>query len=351
MVEVKPEIKIEEAKALGDIDEFEEDTDLQIPPQDGQAWLIKVSEDMWKAWSEAYKDSPDDTNIEIGKFRVFKQPATGDAPQKIQVKLNSSIPQHKKLPTTYDIDVKASSYNNTVVFSEKDLPGHPTRAFGTGPSRAGARPTGVNKHDRYALQQPRKPGTYRSAIPKQTSLAPKIANEAVAKPVEDATELEHFVDIYKNAFEATRKTKFIGNHRVRHPGQDIDSFAFTSTSKPGKGKKKVPKEKAVRMEKDKLLDALMRCYSQYSYWPLRSLRQELHQPEAYIRETLEEIAHLQKAGDFAQTYKLKPEYESMVKQQTKEETVAPVKMEETDEGTGDEMEDDDEEDFEDVKMD
>lgn len=361
MAEVKPEIKSESPRKAGDMAEFEEDTDLQIPAGNRVAWLVKVSEDMWRAWAKMYADAPETQPLEVGKMRVF-HPLPGDAPDhtRLQIRLNDSREEHRLLPKTYNLEVKSIGYNNTVVFSEKDLPGHRTAPFARTNNRHLPMPGGINKHDRYGNnQQPRKPGSYRTAIPKQTALAPRIHNEAIANPVEDDNALEIFAQQYKSALSAGNKTKYIGNQRVRHPGLGDDSFAFGSlTSKPGKsGKKKVPKEKAVRMDKDKLLDSIRNCFKEYQYWSLRALRERLNQPEAYIKETLEDIAMLMRAGDFVQTYKLKPEWERLMRQSDMaempvKEEMAPVKMEgETDEDTGDELDDDGEEDFEDVKMD
>lgn len=358
MTDVKAEIKAEETKPLGEIDEFEEDTDLHMPEVDSKSWLLKVSEDMWKVWDEVYKNAPDDHQIEIGRVRVFHRGPT-DTKQKIQIRLSDDIPQHQPLPKTYEVELKSERYNNTVIFSEKDLPGHNSNAR---PNRIhpSQRPGGINKFDRYnnnsnGPQQPRKPGSYRTAIPKQTALAPIIANEFDMHPVEDQSSLAYFAETYRSALNAGNKTTFVNSQRVRHPGQDNESFVFGSlTSKIGAGNKKKPvKEKAVRMEKAALLDALKTCFKEYTYWSLKALRQRLRQPEAYIKETLDEIATLMRQGDFVQNYKLKPEYKMLMEEGGEDmsgvkEELAVAKMETTDDGTGDEMDED--EDFEDVKM-
>lgn len=360
MADLKTEIKAEETKPLGEIDEFEEDNDLQMPPDGSKSWLLKVSEDMWKVWNDVYANAPDDQQIEIGSVRVFHH-GPSDTKQKIQIRLRDNIEQHAPLPKTYNVELKTERYNNTVIFSEKDLPGHNSNAR---PHRIppSQRPGGINKFDRYhnnyggGSQQPRKPGTYRTSIPKQTALAPMIANEFDMHPVEDQSSLDYFAESYRNALNAGNKTTFVNSQRVRHPGQDNESFVFgTLTSKVGGAgnKKKAIKEKAVRMEKAALLDALKMCFKEYTYWSLKALRQRLRQPEAYIKETLDEIATLMRQGDFVQNYKLKPEYKMLMEEGGEDmsgvkEELAVAKLETTDEGTGDELDEDDE--FEDVKM-
>lgn len=61
------------------------------------------------------------------------------------------------------------------------------------------------------------------------------------------------------------------------------------------------------MPQNELLDLIYECFREYKYWPFRSLKTRLQQPEAYLKQTLEMIAHLVKSGDFAMTWELKPE--------------------------------------------
>lgn len=49
------------------------------------------------------------------------------------------------------------------------------------------------------------------------------------------------------------------------------------------------------------------CFKLYNYWPLKSLKAELNQPEAYLKQTLEKVAHLVRQGPHAMTWQLKPE--------------------------------------------
>lgn len=61
------------------------------------------------------------------------------------------------------------------------------------------------------------------------------------------------------------------------------------------------------MPQNVLLDRIYECFQKYRYWSLKSLRNELHQPEAYLKEVLEPIAQLVRSGPFAMTYTLNPE--------------------------------------------
>lgn len=61
------------------------------------------------------------------------------------------------------------------------------------------------------------------------------------------------------------------------------------------------------MPQNELLDRIFDCFRQFQYWPFKTLKAKLQQPEAYLKETLEMVAHLVKSGDFAMTWELKPE--------------------------------------------
>ena len=360
---IKPEIKLDPADTtstpMADVGEFEDD-DLHIPPpppEGPQAWLVKLPKYMWDAWNDIYRNVADDQPIEIGKMRVYNS-KEGEDPlkQRIQIRLTPGVPQHVELPKNYDLGIKTNGYSNTVVFSEKDLPGHRSQQFGRRSHLSARQPSGIpSKTERYGT----KPGTYRSAIPKQTALAPLIHHVADAAPVQDESYYRHFDRTYQASLLPKKTTTFQqGIDRSMHPGSNLTTFSsFGLTSRPGakKGNKKTPKEKAVRISQEALLDAIYNCFRRYRYWSLKALRNELKQPEAYIKQTLESIATLVRSGDFAMNYVLKPEYMEMANvkpEEVKEETALIKSEDESGMATGDEMgeEDDDVGDFEDVQM-
>ena len=76
-------------------------------------------------------------------------------------------------------------------------------------------------------------------------------------------------------------------------------------TKPVKGK--AQENKTTRMPQNELLDLVYQCFREYKYWPFKTLKARLRQPEAYLKQTLEMVAHLVKSGDFAMTWELKPE--------------------------------------------
>lgn len=65
--------------------------------------------------------------------------------------------------------------------------------------------------------------------------------------------------------------------------------------------------KTTRIPENELMDKIFQCFAKFQYWSLKSLRAQLQQPEAYLRQTLEKIAILNKSGRFANNWSLKPE--------------------------------------------
>jgi transcription initiation factor TFIIF subunit beta len=66
--------------------------------------------------------------------------------------------------------------------------------------------------------------------------------------------------------------------------------------------------KAARIPKNELIDMLHKLFDDFEYWPMREIKQKTKQPEAYLKETLSDIADLVKSGSFASCWKRHAEY-------------------------------------------
>ena len=62
------------------------------------------------------------------------------------------------------------------------------------------------------------------------------------------------------------------------------------------------------MTQSELRDKIFQCYDKFTYWSMKAFKQTLNQPEAWLRENLDELAVLHKTGRFANHWELKPEY-------------------------------------------
>lgn len=115
-------------------------------------------------------------------------------------------------------------------------------------------------------------------------------------------------------------------------------------TKNKKGEKS-QKMKAARIPQNELLDSIYDCFKKYEYWPFRALKEQLQQPDAYLKETLEMVAHLVRSGPFANNWQLKPEakggaYEAY--EQAKDEKAPDDGLDEGSESEGEEDENDEE---------
>ena len=81
--------------------------------------------------------------------------------------------------------------------------------------------------------------------------------------------------------------------------------SFVNKAGPPRGKKQMLK--AARIPQNELLDLIYDCFKEYTYWPMRSLKERLNQPEAYLKETLELVAMMNRSGPHALQWQLKPE--------------------------------------------
>lgn len=53
---------------------------------------------------------------------------------------------------------------------------------------------------------------------------------------------------------------------------------------------------------------LLELFRYYQYWGLRELKKKTNQPDAYLRDVLNEIATMWKSGDLNGKWELKPEF-------------------------------------------
>ena len=348
---IKPEIKADPADAkdgLADVDEFEEDHDLYIPPEPPQGWLARVPPELWQAWNEMYNNAHGGEMVRIGTLRVHDlNPSVAE--QKLEMFLEDGVEQTKQMPKNYNLKIQTSTYNNSVVFSEKDLPGHKSQTFGRNRHNAG-KSAGVNKYDRFNQPPVKRINGYSSVIPKQTALAAKVLHEANLVPIEDENYYKSLERTLTKAMEPKVNTTIHKSlMKGELPSKQNEKFStFISGAKVSKAAKKAAKDKFVRMSQSELYDAIHRAFSEYKYWSLKALRQRLHQPEDFIRKSLENIGTLIRSGDFAMQYVLNPEYAASLDIKN-DDAIAEAGQPDSDSDSGDDGDDDDME-MEDVKM-
>jgi len=115
---------------------------------------------------------------------------------------------------------------------------------------------------------------------------------------------------------------------------------FAELAKPKQKQAKGQFERMARMPRNQLLDMLFSLYTERAYWPIRGLRERTQQPEAYLKDVLQEIASLHRSGEHNGMWELKPEFRAGAKSEATEQL---YKMEGGDTSMYDQQEDEEEE--------
>ncbi|KMU92656.1 transcription initiation factor IIF subunit beta [Coccidioides immitis H538.4] len=311
-IKSEPDTKDNDIAMLSDEDIYEDTGDLDFANAAQDVWLTRIPKILWENWSKL----DDDEEIQIGTVRVEGPPTDI---KRISLRL-LDIPQNEGVPKDYNLkrqninaDRTAYAVQNTFIFTEKDLPGYKDRAhflFNENQPHGRSYVYEQMKRDSRKKANKKKWEPYtRKTIPKQTAIAARVHDEFNCLPVENE---EYHRIAEKRALEALkpkRETKFIervtGKMLQPKTAQAADKSNFIQVTKPPKIR--TQDNKTARMPQNELLDLIYACFRRYRYWPFKSLKAELKQPEAYLKQTLEMVAHLVKSGDFAMTWELKPE--------------------------------------------
>ncbi|EPS38587.1 hypothetical protein H072_7687 [Dactylellina haptotyla CBS 200.50] len=347
-----------------DDEQYEDAGDLDMTKGNIIAWLVKMPDFVLENWHKIDEDE----EIHLANVRVYHNtPAppsrapdsAGEPQEKLKLYLTNNK-YNEGIPKKFDMVVTDRNVKNTFLFTEKDMPGFENKARGIGndgnpiiPSRLlqpektydrkfGAK--GANNNNNGKKFTP----FFRKAIPKRTALVGTVRHEAVVTPM-DGMEFAKYLKRKRDIMEEEQRKKHIQVLEKILPGAplptSIENLFDHAIQKPGGEKKKTQENKATRMPRNELLDALFICFSEYEFWTLKGLRERLNQPEAYLKETLESIATLLKTGPFALKWQLKPEYKSRDIESIKKEV-----REDLGTDAEGEFDDDEEEEMEDVKI-
>ncbi|KAI0815566.1 transcription initiation factor IIF, beta subunit-domain-containing protein [Xylaria sp. FL0064] len=316
--------------AMSDDDMYEDAGDLEFAdfsptnPAAADVYLTHVPKYLYKAWSQL----DDDDEIRIGTVRKWIEVGKdGRQTERMALLLDHTKSSHQAIPKEYKLDIKDKHLANSFLFTEQDLPGYKSRSHGANsdlpahlrrrqdqqqqqrPEEKTQPEAGVKKNK----YQPR----YRKAIPKKTTLAGRLSRELTCLPA-PTEETQHLLrvmndDAMKPKVSATIVKSFDPSGVIQ-AGAHIVNDRFSNlvrTAPEQKKSKKQKEEKAARLPQSELRDRIFQCYEQYAYWSLKAFKQTLNQPEAWLRENLEEVAVLHKSGRFANYWELKPEYKRL----------------------------------------
>ncbi|KAG0642640.1 transcription initiation factor IIF, beta subunit-domain-containing protein [Tuber brumale] len=273
--------------------------------QPSPAWLVKLPPYLTNHWKELL-DVDDNEEIVLGTIRV-KVPKAPDDKQEMKLRLNSSHKPSQNIPQDYNLESRGKPHNMYCwAEKEKDVPKKQTGppipiAFIKGYTKRHRGSEGAHESKETTLQRPAKVN--------RTSFVAKFQDELLATPnrAEGAPTLYARPKAVKK--EVGYMTPVSAQMNLLRPGtvgelpnQKEKELLFTAAPKPTLGRD--PKDKAYRINKDVLISSLYELFEVKEHWYLKELREELFQPEAYLRQVLREIAIYKQNGPMAGTWEL-----------------------------------------------
>ena len=235
----------------------------------------------------------DRENVHLATIRVFK------ASSRIKLYLPEN-PAHPEEPGEYELEMVQESVENQLVVAER-------------PKSSGSRA-------------------------KTTILAGKVKHECNLRPVFTEKYRKRVRDRHREVNTRVRQIKMIDevtpgrgsvnmlSSGVANASAFSDLVVRTIVQLFGvfwrfnrlhvqKTKQKPPKgqfERMARMPKNQLLDLLFKLFGERETWPIKLLREKTQQPEAFLKETLSEIAFLHRSGEHNGTWELKENFKEGV---------------------------------------
>ncbi|KAH8675885.1 transcription initiation factor IIF, beta subunit-domain-containing protein [Xylariales sp. PMI_506] len=304
--------------ALSDDDLYEDAGDLEYYdpniPQDpyGTAYLAHIPKYLYEQWAQLGEGE----ELVIGKVRTWTETdKSGQPKHRMAMLVDPRNPVHQTVPKEYNLELKETNLLNTFMFTEQDLPGFKNKYQG-GPNSdipAHLRPRPERPKENGQPEAGRRRGRrepyYRKAIPKKTTLAARFRTELNCQPVMNA-ETKHILAMRaSDALKPKATTSMMTG--TRNPSGIIHAGSMLGNEKMrgfvAKSKKQ-KEERAARLDQSVLRDAIFACYDEFRYWTMKAFKNRLNQPEAWLRENLEEVAVMHKSGRFANHWELKPEY-------------------------------------------
>ncbi|KAL8693135.1 MAG: hypothetical protein Q9218_001987 [Villophora microphyllina] len=327
-IKVEPPSAAASPTAQSDEDIYEDAGDLDFSAAQQGLFLTRIPKYLWDSWSTL----DDEQEIQLGTIRV--EGALEDI-KRMSLYLSPNVVNQTNIPKEYNMHMANRDSLNTYVFTEKDLHGYAARNQKgtdgkTGGGKLPSQPPRPWFHNRSAQNSQSRDSKkrfqpYRRTIPKQTALVGQVGTEINCLPVENADYRRTMDARTREAMSRPRReTKMvekIPTGQVYAPAGPRQSnkfeTGFTKQTKPAPAKGQI--YKAARVAANELKDMIFSCFKEFEYWPLRSLRTRLNQPESYLRQQLEEVAQLIRNGPFANTWQLRSEYKYSSYDHVKEE--------------------------------
>ncbi|VEU22364.1 DEKNAAC103377 [Brettanomyces naardenensis] len=335
-------------KGIEDVDEDDleqtgESMNLDLSKAGNQVWLVKLTPQLADIW----KNEDFLRGQELGQIKIQR----GASPPKILLDLNDNIVEHRSVDKEYQLRLTKQVVENEYIFSETeydhfkhrlmyrtqvvDMPYQPklrsmnkeaqnhaatwtrkTKAVSRELPESGMGTTRITSnlraHSRFKKFVP-----YAKTIPKKTEIVGKVVHECQVIPTKLAANNKLKLAEQKRRLAHMVKKKRINYLRDANTGilqgragPNIHTGATITLSRELAAKREAAKSegRAARMDKEIMMKILFDLFNQYDYWTMKGLKEKTNQPEAYLKECLENIAVMERKGPYALKYRLKDEY-------------------------------------------
>ncbi|KZT50608.1 hypothetical protein CALCODRAFT_504511 [Calocera cornea HHB12733] len=293
-------------------DEFEPDEEMDADEEtvDKNVWLVKLPKFLMEKWAAIEQE-----DVVLGTLRVYHAPDPAGN-QRLVLRLpemtDPAVYDTSTLPRQYSLKMQSKAVENEFVMASK-----------------------VKEKERNIIS---------------TKLEGKIVHDCHAFPIMDASYTSLVANRHREMNAPKRQTKVLEDeggalHRINMlasgAGENIGGGfgTFVSTNKKSAAGNSAF-ERAARMPRNELMDLLFPLFRENENWSIRNLRDRTRQPEAYLREVLQEIGFLHRTGTFANMWSLLPAYKNRAEGLPPPVIKSEVKAEEG--GEGEEEDEDDE---------
>ncbi|ESW97423.1 hypothetical protein KL918_001036 [Ogataea parapolymorpha] len=332
------------------LEESGESLNLDMSKANNQVWLVKLP----PALSEVWKNERMLDGRQLGNIKIQQ----GVSPAKIMLELNEKLQEHKNIDKEYELKMIKHVVENEYVFSEAELsqfksqaetrtemvqmPDQPTlnpldgeepeesNPWSTAkvPQRASYIPEARGRgYEEENFEEPKKVVPFAKTIPKKTALVGKIVHECQVIPTKLSTNNKLKLLEQKRRLAQMTKRKTITYMKDANAGvlqgrtgPNLQTGSTIQLSRELAARKEQQRleGRASRMDREHLMKVLFNLFNEYDYWTLKGIREKTNQPEAYLKDCLENIAVMERKGTYALKYRLKDEYKKSREVERKE---------------------------------
>ncbi|EIW66123.1 hypothetical protein TREMEDRAFT_45844 [Tremella mesenterica DSM 1558] len=260
---------------------------LSISPMapNSNVWAVKIPRFLLERWEQVREDG-----ICLGSLVVD----SNYNPPRVTLRLPETDPAIQEtniapIPDLYDVNIPVERSRNTWAFSET------LRQYGSGSGGNGSSESG------HAAGKKRRHRAY-------PRLIARVQHEVTVNPTRNEKYLKILAQRRLETEQSRRPIVHVTEENATQAEMNQLASGYQNLASGfGKGLVNRPaqKDKYVRTTHSDLTNRLFALFKDRPYWGIRALRVTLEQPDAFIREVLEEIAEVVKDGQYAGLYTLK----------------------------------------------